>query len=892
MYSIPPSGAVGAPRLPPGVVPRPRLLSRLDEGAPLCVVRSAGGSGKTTLLSQWAAGSEHPATAALVWVSRDGGTQSRSGYWLRVLAQLHAGALIDDATLYREMASIADGPAAIPGALRRIVNGLGRELVLLLDNVGSPEPGDFWAEVCDDIVALVRDSPTTRCIVAGRFPTLLEAPSVHATVETTVLGDAEMALDDDEIGAIARRAAEGIDSAAEDALRRHGSSRHAMSLRYTLDLLRRSPGTLGRLAEGDIDAALRDVVRHDLLSRVRDPAALDFIGATAQSPAVDVELAQRLSGRDDAERLLNDLERAGAGHWTTVEGGAQVFSYSDHLRQAAAEDYAERHPQRVAELRPTIARWLWEVRGDGLAAFENAIATGDLDYATHVLLRAHPLSREDDLRVSALLRTLPASQIHRHPLLALRYALMLNTRAETQRKAAEFFVSAATMGRLRSSSTPPQERAIHLAIESAVWRLLGQERRMRDTAGRALEVLEQLVDEERDNGLDGIMLEALSQCGMSLFYAGEYDRALEARRAHARMAETLGQQHLRNIAFANIALIHALRGRLHTAREALTQIRPEHTPEAWRDGYPMAPEHIARAWLHLSNGQPEEARAALRRLDPHFDSIEHWELIINPLTLAEAFLGRGGEAMYRLERVLHERIGRRTLPSVRDRALVGQGIAKLVSGTLRGSTRPRMREKGQGLDAVLGAIAAAYDRDGERAVTFLAEAERNARSPLQSMCAAAAGIIAARRAAAGLDLVGYGVRLSVIVGEEGLRWPLVLLPAGDREALLHALEDTGRSDAADRLRASFALVPALVPDEGGASVPQLTPREREVLLALVSTDSRAEIAERLFISLNTVKSQLRSVYAKLGASNREEALARALSFGLIGADDDEPGREG
>lgn len=41
-----------------------------------------------------------------------------------------------------------------------------------------------------------------------------------------------------------------------------------------------------------------------------------------------------------------------------------------------------------------------------------------------------------------------------------------------------------------------------------------------------------------------------------------------------------------------------------------------------------------------------------------------------------------------------------------------------------------------------------------------------------------------------------------------------------------------------------------------------------------------EIGERLYISRNTVKSQLVSLYRKLGVSSRSEAVARADALGL------------
>ena len=61
----------------------------------------------------------------------------------------------------------------------------------------------------------------------------------------------------------------------------------------------------------------------------------------------------------------------------------------------------------------------------------------------------------------------------------------------------------------------------------------------------------------------------------------------------------------------------------------------------------------------------------------------------------------------------------------------------------------------------------------------------------------------------------------------------------------------------------------------------LTAREYEVLQALAKGQTRSEMSETLFVSLNTLKSQLKSVYRKLDASSREEALRHAVSRGLI-----------
>lgn len=69
--------------------------------------------------------------------------------------------------------------------------------------------------------------------------------------------------------------------------------------------------------------------------------------------------------------------------------------------------------------------------------------------------------------------------------------------------------------------------------------------------------------------------------------------------------------------------------------------------------------------------------------------------------------------------------------------------------------------------------------------------------------------------------------------------------------------------------------------EGGAVGEELTPKELEVLRLLATRLSRREIGERLYVSLNTVKTHQRAVYRKLAVEHRSAAVSRALELGLL-----------
>ena len=64
-------------------------------------------------------------------------------------------------------------------------------------------------------------------------------------------------------------------------------------------------------------------------------------------------------------------------------------------------------------------------------------------------------------------------------------------------------------------------------------------------------------------------------------------------------------------------------------------------------------------------------------------------------------------------------------------------------------------------------------------------------------------------------------------------------------------------------------------------VESLTEREREVLLHVSGMLNTVEVANEMYISVNTVKTHLRNIYRKLAAANRSEAVRRARTLQLI-----------
>ena len=83
-------------------------------------------------------------------------------------------------------------------------------------------------------------------------------------------------------------------------------------------------------------------------------------------------------------------------------------------------------------------------------------------------------------------------------------------------------------------------------------------------------------------------------------------------------------------------------------------------------------------------------------------------------------------------------------------------------------------------------------------------------------------------------------------------------------------------------RETTTTLPAPRPWDGWRSLPvPITTREKEVLTAIVDGCSTPEVAARLYLSQKTVKNHLASIYQKLCARDRTQAVLIALRLGIV-----------
>nr|WP_240948936.1 LuxR C-terminal-related transcriptional regulator [Microbacterium sp. CFH 90308] len=117
--------------------------------------------------------------------------------------------------------------------------------------------------------------------------------------------------------------------------------------------------------------------------------------------------------------------------------------------------------------------------------------------------------------------------------------------------------------------------------------------------------------------------------------------------------------------------------------------------------------------------------------------------------------------------------------------------------------------------------------------------------------------------------------LGALLDDRELSLPLALLPPTDAQAVWALLHS----------RALSAIEPVESALPHSTARPALTERELIVLRALPSGRPLTAIATDLGVSPNTVKTQVKSVYRKLGVAGREEAVAEAVARHLLAGHD-------
>ena len=614
----------------------------------------------------------------------------------------------------------------------------------------------------------------------------------------------------------------------------------AAGIRLALAALRVSDDPERLLDEftGD-DRVVGDYLTDEVLATL--PGDLrDFLLRTSIVDRLDVDLAAALTDRDDAAAILDQLERRGA-FVVAVDRRRRCYRYHALFAEMLRARLHLEQRGVVAELHERAADWFSKQDAPGLAVRHALAAAGQERMSA--LLAEHWLDliacgyrpqtgslKSDDPRLAVAVG---------HPRAAagaLDRLEALDCADGWERRLAPLFRAHAAH----------DVAAARLAGGAAIGRGEGGEG-PRDEVGRAI---------------------ALQLLGATEFADGSAEVAADRLEEALALAGARGRERLRLECLGPVAAIEVVRGRLARAAghaRAALDLANRHGWEAkpaagwalaalgavaWLQGDVAAADRRAEAAVQAASGDPDPLLGeALRALRAHLLAAQCDEdgartllrLVRDPRPASDGLLPRWLEALGPAP----------WAPSP------GDGPAEVVARAMR---RMRAGDAAGALRLVAMPYAEAARHPTVRLSGLLVEAV--ARETLREPGTAAA-----------LE------RALELAGGQGLRRPFFDGGAPLRDVLrAHAdLSDAGAPLLAELVD---ALPPAREDGAVGGTDP-LSERERAVLRLMPTTLANSEIAGELFVSVNTVKTHVRSIYRKLGVGSRREAVTRAREAGLL-----------
>ncbi|MEA5054618.1 MAG: LuxR C-terminal-related transcriptional regulator [Propionicimonas sp.] len=848
-----------------GVVERPRLHQVLDSSlVRVCIAQGPSGAGKTTLVRSWAL--QQPGPAEIVWVSLGPGIGTRRAFWRHVagIAARHGDLPRQTAARVEEQIDLAVDPVRIAATLLAYAG----PVVIVLD--AYEHLGALMPVIDADLAQLLYAVPGLRVVVTTRGRTdLVDLDPPGGVVRVITLS--ELALTTDEVGALI-----ASQTGIRDQRLTASVTRATRGFPLTVRAVVLALAQLGRIPRLD-SVEWNAVVGARLESLLQDPDVIGFVTDTSVPPYVDLELAGRLSGNGEARQLLEMLERNGFGRWIPYARGRPVFQYVETIRDSFRLR-ALGSPDRFRTSCVTTAQWLLDNEEVVDQALQFAVDGGDWALADRVFVSvviSNPDSYISD-RFLTSLQQIPESVLPDHPMLAfgLGLALMANPAQRTQ--APRIFRIAIESPVMPAYLEPAIDVFSLNAMRAIAQRLALSWRESCEATRVVVRQVDELAPELLAQFGEHVGT-ILRQLSYSLLQGG---RVQEAIAAASRSVALCTRPAPRAYSLVYVAGIRAFAGEPLQADALVSAIDGDTWPAEMRHTSMNGLGLLAEAYACLDRLAFAEAVDILRDAREYMPLNEYWPFFATAGVLARHGLG---QAQAEAERVTRELGAIAAPPGIGDNIgtehlHAALALAQMACGDHRSAAR----------------LLAAHDPDSP----YLAWAR------LTSLLVQGHDREALRRARALVDLPGHTIRTRVetqtIAAVAALGPAETALARSWLDAAAVAWENYGpRLHVAlldprhrrvltefARQQSSPGLVRYLeVPVTGQVAalpVTDLTSRERVVLAALAEHDGTRAIAEALVVSPHTVKTQLQSVYRKLGVNSRQSALAVARELGLLG----------
>ena len=605
--------------------------------------------------------------------------------------------------------------------------------------------------------------------------------------------------------------------------------------------------------------------------------------AVCSADLLDEALAERLTATP-GRQVLDRIERLGLGtvmELPTLGGRHSVLQVPRPLLVVLRDIARQRDESGYRSGRRVFAMWA-RTQGLWVEALSAAVDAADFAFVSEILLEnwADFLSIHAGV-ISSALDGIDPAVLRRWPALAAALAIDCFWQPELQPRIRGLLAAASAGIRARSGSASPEERFVYAVIELIATRFgAPEEGDGRESADRALQALRVLDAPQRDR-LRGVLPDAINQIAGTLLFFGEPVAALEVLRLQRPEGASPGGARWRHLSLSLQAEAEAFAGDMIAATHTIGRAEEDVDARFANRGFVVSPILLAETLRELELGEYEAAAEGLRQADFDRPEVESWYLYWDLAAWAAIATGYAVEAFAALQH-RREDLRRRRDISAYATAHLDRTAARLA---LASGEAALAHELLRGIDP-LGGIETAIARaqalliagrpDEVTAALGPARAAGRLTPRLESLVGlldAAALLASGERESARTILARTGGAL----GAHGMTLPLLAL--GSRAG--GAVIELGRAAGiAFFVELSEQVEQAVARSFPPISLPDLTPRERQVLVALLRSPSYQEIADELHVSKDTVKTQLRSVYRKLGVGSREAAIAIAISARL------------
>ena len=899
------------PRLRRGLVARSRLSIRLDAGAEakVLLVSAPAGFGKTTAVVAWL--EQAPKHSSVAWLSLDEGDRQAPVFWTYLVTALEAAAPGVSDDLIDMMQSLN---APMPSLLATMLNALGElteDLYLVLDDyhlVDGPGIDEGMAYLLEHlpprvhIVLITRADPglpLARLRARGDLVEIRAADLRFTPVEVSAFFQATgLALTGSQIASLEART-EGWVAALQLA---------ALSMQGMPDIPRFIQGFAGD------NRYVVDYLVEEVLARQAEEVRT-FLLQTSVLDRLSGDLCDAVTGRTGGREMLETVSHANL-FLVRLDDTGTWFRYHHLFADVLRAHLRDERPEQFRDLHAGASRW-YEREGEALPAVRHALLAGDVERAAGLAELAAPglLRDRHEAIVRGWLDVIPDKLVRARPVLAIGFigALMLSGEFEgvpTRLAEVEHWlrpgpVGGAAPGMVVADRAELQRLPGLVEQYRAALALIGGDRAA--THSHARRAIERAAPDDHLTRAGASVLSGLASWG-----AGDLGRALDAYAAGMEGLRRAGNtSDVLGCAIA-IADIQITQGRLS---EALATFRQgiawaSHGPGVVRGTPDM---HVGISQVLLER---DDVGGAMQSIERCQELGEHLGLPQNPyrwrraLAQVRARQGNFDAAIQLVEQAEAVHFGDFSPNATPLRALKAR--FQCVRGDV-GSAWQWAREQG-----ITAADELSYLHEYEHITLARVLLSRFTTQDDRASLQAAAELLGRLRLAAEEGgRTGSVIEILVLQslagqyargGREEALAPLELaLMLAEPEGYVRVFVAEGPSMGAllqrlAKAKPNWAYLRSLIgayltqpkyagDDRAGRGSTQglidpLSGRELEVLRLLSSDLDGPGLARHLVVSLNTVRTHTRNIYAKLGVSSRQAAVRRAAELDLFGGSRD------